>query len=381
MTAQPRLLFQVQNLLGIGHQMRAAAIARACVARGFRVDVLLGGPDGMGVDWGAANLHPLPAVRALDQSFKILVDAFGNTVDDAWLEARGRLLLDKAQTLRPDILLLEGFPFARRRFHVELTPLIERMRAQRVPVACSIRDILQRPGKPGRVAEAIQRADRQIDRILVHGDPAFLPVTDSYPELAVLAGRIAYTGFVAPDAPAPQAVAEAPQGGILVSAGGGAVGGALIRAAVGAAWLGAGGPGRRWRILAGPNLPAEDRPDPAVLPAHVTVEPNRKDFRTLLAACDLSISQAGYNTVMDLAVTHPRALLCPFAGDGGEQEQPLRAARLQALGLADCLPADGLTAQALAGAVDAVLAKPAPAFYPFQINGAAQSAEILWTML
>lgn len=380
MTAAPRLLFQVQNLLGIGHQMRAAAIARACVARGFRVDVLLGGPDGMGVDWGAADLHPLPPVRALDQSFKTLVDALGNMVDDAWLEARGRLLLEKAEELRPDILLLEGFPFARRRFHVELIPLIERMRARGVPVACSIRDILQRPGKPGRVAEAIERAQRHIDHILVHGDPAFLPVTASYPELAGLSGRIAYTGFVAPDAPAPAEIAAAPKGEILMSAGGGAVGGALIRAALGAARLGAGGVHRRWRILVGPNLPPEDRPEPAELSAHVIVEPNRTDFRSLLAACDLSISQAGYNTVMDLAVTHPRALLCPFAGDGGEQEQPLRAARLAALGLADCLSPDGLTARVLAGAVDAALAKPAPPRYPFQINGAAQSADMLWTM-
>jgi len=381
MTNAPRLLFQVQNLLGIGHQMRAAAIARACVARGFRVDVLLGGPDGMGVDWGAAHLHPLPPVRALDQSFRVLLDASGNTVDDAWLQARGRLLLEKAEELRPDLLLLEGFPFARRRFHVELIPLIERLRARGIPVACSIRDILQRPAKPGRVAEAIGRAERYLDRILVHGDPAFLPVTDSYPELAGLAGRIAYTGLVAPDAPAPAEIAETPRGEILVSAGGGAVGGSLIRAAVGAARLGAGGADRRWRILAGPNLPPEDRPDPAELPAQVIVEPNRTDFRTLLAACALSISQAGYNTVMDLAVTHPRALLCPFAGDGGEQEQPLRADRLAALGLADCLPPDGLTALALALAVDSALAKPVPPSYPFQLNGAAQSAEMLWTML
>ena len=381
MTGAPRLMFQVQNLLGIGHQMRAAAIARACVARGFRVDVLLGGPDGMGVDWGAARLHPLPPVRALDQSFRILVDASGNMVDDAWLAARGRLLLDKAETLRPDILLLEGFPFARRRFHVELTPLIERMGARGIPVACSIREILQRPGKPGRVAEAIGRAERHLDHILVHGDPAFLPVTDSYPELAGLAGRVIYTGFVAPDAPAAADIAAAPQGEILVSAGGGAVGGRLIRAALGAARLGVGGADRRWRILVGPNLPPEDRPDPTDLPGHVRVEPNRTDFRALLAACDLSISQAGYNTVMDLAVTRPRALLCPFAGDGGEQEQPLRAARLAALGLADCLSPDRLTAQALALAIDKALAKQAPVSYPFQINGAAQSAEILWTML
>lgn len=381
MRKPPRLLFQVQNLLGIGHQMRAAAIARACVARGFQVDILLGGPDGMGVDWGDAVLHPLPPVRALDQSFKTLVDDAGNIVDDAWLEARGTVLLQKAMDLQPDILLLEGFPFARRRFHVELMPLIEKLRARGVPVACSIRDILQRPAKGGRVAEALARAQGCIDRVLVHGDPAFLPVTQSYPELAGLPDLLVYTGFVAPDAPLPDQIAAAPKGEILVSAGGGAVGGQLIRAVLGAVALGAGGAGRPWRILAGPNLPVEERPDPQTLPPHVVAEGNRKDFRALLAACDLSVSQAGYNTVMDLAVTHPRAVLCPFAGDGGEQEQPLRAKRLEALDLAEAVPADVLSPETLARAVDRALAKPAPPAYPFQINGAAQSAEILWEML
>lgn len=381
MSAKPRLLFQVQNLLGIGHQMRAAAIARACVAQGFAVDILLGGPDGMGVDWGGASLHTLPPVRALDQSFKVLVDTDGNPVDDAWLERRGRLLLQQAEALRPDILLLEGFPFARRRFHVELMPLIAHLRARGTPTACSIRDILQRPGKPGRVEEALTRARDHIDRILVHGDPDFIPVTQSYPALTALADRSAYTGFVAPDAPLPNALSALPKGEIVVSAGGGAVGGTLIRAAIGAARLGAGGAERRWRILAGPNLPQEDRPDPTTLPSQVILEGNRPDFRALLAACDLSISQAGYNTVMDLAVTHPRALIAPFAGDGGEMEQPIRAARLAELGLAVQLPTGDLTPEVLAAAVDATLSKPRPPAYPFALNGAARSAEILWGML
>ena len=46
-------------------------------------------------------------------------------------------------------------------------------------------------------------------------------------------------------------------GEVLVSAGGGAVGGALLRAALGARRLGYLADAS-WRLLAGPNLPAEE---------------------------------------------------------------------------------------------------------------------------
>ncbi|MBO6837626.1 MAG: glycosyl transferase family 28, partial [Alphaproteobacteria bacterium] len=68
---------------------------------------------------------------------------------------------------------------------------------------------------------------------------------------------------------------------------------------------------RVWRILIGPNLPQEDRDFLETPPPGILVEPSRPDFPALLAAASLSISQAGYNTVADLAVTGcPSVLPC-----------------------------------------------------------------------
>ena len=68
-------------------------------------------------------------------------------------------------------------------------------------------------------------------------------------------------------------------------------------------------------------------------PENATVERARPDFRRLLARAAVSVSQAGYNTVVDLLRTGVRAVLVPFEA-GRETEQRLRAECLQSLGLA-----------------------------------------------
>ena len=56
-------------------------------------------------------------------------------------------------------------------------------------------------------------------------------------------------------------------------------------------------------------------------------------FRPCWRRCRLSISQAGYNTLIDLVQAQAPAVLVPFAA-AGEQEQSLRAARMAASGAA-----------------------------------------------
>ena len=93
--------------------------------------------------------------------------------------------------------------------------------------------------------------------------------------------------------------------------------------------------------MTGPNLPQADY-DAALAqaPAGLDVFRFRKDFPSLLAAAELSVSQAGYNTVCDVLQAGCRAILVPFAA-GGETEQTVRAERLQRLGLAVAHRRDG----------------------------------------
>ena len=72
--ATQNIFLYVQNLLGIGHLRRAAAIARALINIGFEVNFVSGGIPIPNLNVGSAKFHQLPPVRSLDRNFKILVD-------------------------------------------------------------------------------------------------------------------------------------------------------------------------------------------------------------------------------------------------------------------------------------------------------------------
>jgi len=105
-----------------------------------------------------------------------------------------------------------------------------RGRRPRPLVACSLRDILIDKPDPRRRDEIIAIVRRHFDRLLVHGDPALFRLEESFSAAASLADLIDYTGYVV-EPPAAACNTTAGQGEIIVSAGGGAVGAPLLRAA------------------------------------------------------------------------------------------------------------------------------------------------------
>jgi len=115
-------------------------------------------------------------------------------------------------------------------------------------------------------------------------------------------------------------------------------------------------------------------------PANVTLVRFRKDFPSLLRGAKVSISQAGYNTVGDLLRTQCRSILIPFVA-AGETEQTVRAERLQALGLAEILPEQGLTLDDVKTAIERALAAPLRQAISLDLDGAAKSAAIIRSMI
>ena len=91
-------------------------------------------------------------------------------------------------------------------------------------------------------------------------------------------------------------------------------------------------------------------------PAGVTVERSRPDFRSLLARGRLSISQAGYNTVLETMTAGIPAVVVPFAA-GSETEQSLRARLLAQRGALTLVDEATLTPASLATAIAAALAR------------------------
>lgn len=364
----PRILFYVQHLLGIGHLVRASRVAGALRAAGCEVAVISGGVPVRGFPGEGIESIEIPAIKSVDEAFSKLVDARGEAVGDSLWDLRRKQLLSLLEARRPDILMIEAFPFGRRQMRNEILAIVEAARAlmPRPLVISSVRDILQENRKPGRAEETIDTLNALFDHVLVHGDPRFARLEETFPRAGEIGCGISYTGLVA--GPEPGIPAE--RFAVLVSAGGGAAGGRLIDAALQAAQRLATSQSP-WCIITGPNFVHA-----GAIPSHVKIQGFRPDLPSLLAGASLSVSQAGYNTVCDILRARCRSILVPFAS-GGETEQSLRAAKLAHLKLAHVLPESALDSETLIAAIGTAQAQKPGTSHGLDLEGARHSAEIL----
>lgn len=382
------VLFYVQHLLGIGHFKRALRIVDALTREGIGVTIVSGGePVEALAAASATRVIQLPPIRARDAGFHELVDAAGRPVDDKLRNARREALLGALAAARPDAVLIETFPFGRRAFRFELDALIDaaRSRLPRPLMLCSLRDIVVLHDGEKRGREIVDRVRADFDLVLVHGDPAFIPLEASFPAAPEISDRLIYTGYVAaagtPDGVGPPLGSNEAVGvdEIVVSVGGGAVGGALLSTALETRRRGF-LEGLKWRLLAGPNLPEEQfQALKSDLPKRVVVERYRGEFAQILRRCRVSVSQGGYNTVMDILEARATAVVVPFASER-ETEQTLRAERLAARGILEVVDERELSPERLARAIDRAMDRP-PEPIAIDTNGARRTASMISGMI
>jgi predicted glycosyltransferase len=370
-----RVLFYVQHLLGIGHLKRAAILAEAMGVDGLDVTVAYGGRPFPEVSFRGVKVFALPAAAIAGEDFSTLLDDNDRPVDEAWRSRRRDKLLGLYRGLDPDVVLIELFPFGRRQFAFELLPLLEAIHAtkNRARVACSVRDVLVASKKPGRDAEIVKTLRRFFDAVLVHGDPALIPFGETFLAADEIADLIKYTGYVVSDGESTKPADGNDE--VLVSAGGGAVGAPLLFAAAAARPM-TSLKDHVWRFLTGPNLAdAEFKQLAATANEQTIVARFRPDFSSRLRNALLSISQAGYNTTMDILSSGVRAVVVPYEAKG-ETEQRLRAEILASKRLVTVVPEAELSPSRLAEAVSDVLVTPkVPAHV--DLTGAAMTARLV----
>ncbi len=372
-----KVMCYVQHLMGTGHQWRVAAISRALRKLGVDVIYVSGGLPIPGLDPDCETFVQLPAVRADDMHYQTLVDGAGQPVNDGWRNNRRNVLLTAFTRCQPDVLLIETFPFGRGLLRFELLPLLEAAyeRRPRPRVICSVRDVLEAKRRPGRNEEIVDLVDRYFDLVLVHSDPKFVPFDTTFPLAHQIEHKLRYTGYVkARDAPKP--TSDLGSGEVIVSAGGGAFGEHVLRTAIEARPLSvlAKAP---WRILVGPNLsPQRFASLQAQADTSLVVERNRTDFAILLRNCAVSVSQGGYNTMLEVLAAGARAVIVPYA-DEREQEQAVRARMLASHGLIEVVTDDALTPARLAQAIDAANSAPARQLSTIDMSGALTAARLV----
>jgi predicted glycosyltransferase len=292
------------------------------------------------------------------------------------MRQRAARLIDLYRTFQPEVVVIELFPFGRRKFRDEILALLDESRcAPRPLVVTSVRDLLVDRGSDqtrhdDRVRDLV---DRYFDLVLVHTDPAFATLGETFRPTRPIAAPIHHTGFVI-DGHAIDSDASS-RSGVLVSGGGGRFAARLYHLALDAHERLA--PSLIMTIVAGPLCPDEafrELRDAAGRRPGVRVERTVGDLCSAMRRAAVSVSQCGYNTALDIVRAGVPAVVVPF-NENGDTEQTDRAARLERLRLVRTVDPAGGSA-ALAAAIDAARHSAVPPA-SLDLRGGERSAAIL----
>jgi predicted glycosyltransferase len=361
------------------------AIARALK----NCDVLFvnGGESLSGIDipsWvTVVNMPPITS----DGEFQSLNVSTSQSTLEEVQQARKAQLLDCFDRHRPHVLIIELFPFGRKRFAFELLPLLAHIRlsAGSTKVVCSLRDILVTKSDQVRHEDwVVSLMNRYFDLLLIHSDPTFQTLDETFSRCQDLRCDVRYTGFVTqePDERVDRPVVEREPTSdgvplVLVSVGGGRVGYELLDSAVQASSLLMKTHPHRMLVFTGPYMPDQQYEQLQRLAAqqqHIEIRRFTPHFQSLMKRATVSISMAGYNTCMNLLTTGTRALVLPFTGHANE-EQTIRAKKLERCGLLTMLKPDDLLPDRLAAKIEMLLTgSHADRRHSINVDGGKQTA-------
>ena len=295
-----------------------------------------------------------------------------------------RWLVQSLEELRPAVIVLEYFPFGRHFSAFHLVPFLSAARRMECPplLLTSLRDVLDHNAEDQkRINRRIAATANQLMHgILLHSDPGWVRLEDSFPEAALLTIPVLYTGYVAPPLAGFRSAGR--EAVILVSAGGGRECAPYFLAIL-RAYLQSGlRQNFRLRMVAGTLLEPEGwRQIEAAVCAHEGVEWLRwvPDLAAEMSGAAVSVSRCGYNTALDVLRTATPAVIIPSV-QLGENEQSWRAARLAERGLWQVLEERAVDSSSFETAIRAVLAAPPPAV-SIDCDGARGSVRIIEQLL
>jgi predicted glycosyltransferase len=382
-----RILLHSQHLTGVGHFVRMREIARVLTPH-HEVYMVDGGRPVPGSDAGGATPVELP--RIIREEGR-LAPLSGEPDIAATLAERRRILCDAITRLRPDVLIVEHYPFSKWELQGEIEAAIAAARAAsaRAVILCSVRDIVRQTrhescAGPVYVKHVLDSLHAGFDALLVHGDPALTRLEDHFPGAGSIRIPVEYTGIVSEiprhDQHAARALDQLTGGSpfVLASAGGGPDAQGLLLQCV-HAWrlLVAQDALPGWKLVICPGLasPPGELHDLAAADGidGIFVQPFSPDYLAWLEKARLSVSCAGYNTCANLLQLGCLALLVP---DPQMSDQPERARILAARGIASMLDARLFDAKVLANAIRTTLAT-SPAPHDIALDGAERTRAII----
>ena len=274
----------------------------------------------------------------MDEQFTTLIPEDADKTIGAIQTKRKEILSSLCQTHKPDLFIIELYPFGRTIFGFELQPLLDSIQQGRfgkIKVVCSLRDILVEKRDPKAYEErVVNHLNAYFDLLLVHSDPKIMPLDETFSRVNDIRIPIFYSGFVtrkvkpAAGKKLRRELAIAAQEKLIVaSAGGGRSGYTLLSNVIEVAHELANSQQIRLEMFTGPfRDDGEFKKLSANSTKRIRVRHFTKRFLDYLSAADVSVSLAGYNTCMNLLVTRVPALVYPYLR---QREQPLRVEKIK----------------------------------------------------
>ncbi|MEM8832341.1 MAG: glycosyltransferase [Cyanobacteria bacterium P01_G01_bin.19] len=328
-----KVMFYCQHILGMGHLIRSVEIVKGlipdfqiCFINGGKViDEFVFPPE--------IEVVNIPAVQT-DTEFNELRSVDDSLTMEEVEEKRTKILLNTCDRFKPDILIIELYPFGRRRFSFELIPLVEKAKSLGTKIVSSVRDIVVTKQNQVRHEEKVCKLiNKYFDMLLIHGDPNFVKLNLSFSRVSDLNCPVHYTGYVVQPLPkSRQVTLDKPS--ILVSVGGGRFGHDLLECVANAAPILKAKIPHQIHMFTGPFCPEPVLQKLQSLTQdldNITCDRYTTNLLDYMQQADLSIGMSGYNTTMNILSTGVKAMMMAFQGNN-DKEQETRLTKLDKLG-------------------------------------------------
>ena len=360
MKAKPKCIFYCQYIRGIGHLVRTVELIRYLLNT-FEVCLITGGESISGFQFPESiKIVYLPAIKGDEQNNELKLKTVDPTLNiEDCKQIRTQIILDTVNNFKPDLLVIEHFPFGSM-FSFELIPLLEFIRAkhQATKIICSLRDVVLI--KQGDINDLIicNTLNQYFDLLLIHGDPNFIKLDESFSRFDDIKCPVKYTGYVTRQINKhDQQLNSIKNRGytqILVSIGGGRVGYNLLESLIYSSPALSLKIEHKILIFTGPFMPEEQFIQLQHLSSrlsHIEIYRYTPNLIHYMYESDISISMAGYNTIADILVTRIPSLLFIFDFQYQDDEQKIRAEKLEQFGIVDIIRSDELQSDLIANKI------------------------------
>lgn len=367
---KPKILLYSHDTFGLGHLRRSLAIAgQIALDMPQAHQLLLTGS----MVAGAFDLPPrldmikLPALSKRS-SGRYKARALPLTLNQT-ITWREQMILQAVTNFKPDLMLVDK---AAAGVQGELLPALHYLKAYapQTRLVLGMRDIEDSPEatRSEWAASHTPRLHEQMyDAILLYGEQAVFDPVAAYGMSPAAAGKLIPCGYLrraTRTRPAVDVRRELDAGDrplVVVTVGGGGDGYEILRTYLEMLSQTEGAPVYHSLLVTGPLMAQAKRQALRRLAAELPVSfmEFTADLDSYLAAADLVVSMAGYNSACELLSLGQRSLLIPRGHTRAEQR--MRAERLAQRGLAHLLPPEELTPDRLRTVITSALSSPRPA--------------------